>query len=347
MSTRSRRTRNAGHDHAHGLFNVKEPIRSTETPVQVKASKVTFSDATIPRCEPPTINSVLYIPDCPYGLDEVHFLLWYTFTTTLSPDKIAELFNHFFSPAQPIDRWAIADIVNVLETRWEANGKTFGSGFRLRRPTANGTCPCDFKDFDINCVDVKRTTKTRQSQKYLSLAASLWDESAVDLVLCPRGNRKGQSHPMATRETPPLVPFTTKDELATLLRTSYVNTILPVRAVLTATLWLGILHLWTVPPETLTFPIQRSLSYYLHSHLTSALAVLHVLFESTLDDLPTFAHLRATPFGELARQAFIRLWRVKVAIGIALELCSIFGILPDLVPPHPTGYMRWTTRIFN
>jgi hypothetical protein len=301
------------------------------------------------RREPPTVNAVLHVPDCPYSLDEIHFLLWYTFTTTLNPDKIAELFNHFFSPAQPIDRWAIADIVNVLETRWEANGKSFGSGFRLQRPTASGTCPCDFKDFHIICVDVKRTTKTRQNQKYLSIAASLWDESAADLVLCPRGNRKDRSRPVvATRESPPLIPFIARDELVTLLGESYLQTIVPVRAVLTFTFWLGILHLWSVPPETLAFPIQRSLSYYLHNHLTSALAVVHVLFESTLDDLPTFFHLRTTPFGVLARQAFIRLWRLKMAIGITLELCSILGVLPDLIPPYPAGYRWWTpTWLFN
>jgi hypothetical protein len=341
MSTRSRRTRGGNQNHAHINHITKGPIPNTETPIPTRNSKVTFSDTTIPRHEPITINTVLHVPDCPYSLDEIHFVLWYTFTTTLSPDKIAELFNHFFTPTQPIDRWAIADIFNVIETRWEANGKSFGKNFRLRRPTTHGTCPCDLEDFHIDCVDVKRTTKTRQNQKYLTIAASLWDESAADLVLCPRGNRKGQRHPAVAKDTQRPFPFTALDAIAALLQDIWHHMRHPFRTAATFTFWLSILHLWSAPPETITFPIQRTLSFYLHNYNISVLTILHCLFEGILDGFPTFPNLLATSFDQLTSQAVIRFLQMGAEVEIALLLCQFLGILPDSIPTDLTWFMSW------
>jgi hypothetical protein len=335
MSTRSRRTRSGEQHHAQADDIRKEPIPNTEAPIPgPKTSKVTFSDPAIPLREPITISAVLHVPSCSYTRDEIHFVLWYTLTTTLSPDKIAELFNHFFKPAQLINRWAIADIVHVLETRWEANGKSFGRGFRIKRPTAHGTCACDFETFHIDCVEVKRTTKTRQNQKYLSIATSLWDQSAAELVLCPRGNRKEQRHAVVTRDTQPFSSFIPRDALLASLHEIYLQARTPTRVALTFTFWLSILHLWSAPPETLSFTIQRTLSSYLHTHLTNFLAIAHLLLESILDGFPTFSHLRMMPFGEFAWQAFNRLWQMMMAIAITLELCRIMGIILDTAPTN-------------
>ena len=137
-------------------------------------------------------------------------MLWYSLTTTLNPDTIAQLFNTFFKPDTPIDRWAIADIVNEIETRYDANGHSFGQDFRLERPAAYGSCPCDFhlEDFPGVCVDVKRTRRSRQNERYLSIAQSLWDQPANELVRCPRGNggekRAVRLHTMQKMETQPL-----------------------------------------------------------------------------------------------------------------------------------------------
>lgn len=342
MSTRSRRTRSRGEGHAHGLFNAKESVPNTDIHAVIRGvPKGTFSADTMPACKPPTIDTVLHVPDCPYGLDEIHFVLWYTLTTTLSPDKIAELFNHFFTPAELIDRWTIADIINAIETRWEANGKSFGQNFRLRRPTAHGTCPCDFKHFKIDCVDVKRTTKTRQNHKYLSIAASLWDQSAAELVLCPRGNSKDHRHHVIAKDTQPPRLLLNFDELLPLAHKAYLHATPLIRSVLTFAFWLAMLHLWSIPPENLAFPLQRTLSSYLHHDLTGTVAALQLLFERILDALPTFTILRTTPFGELAWQAFIDFWQIKIVIGVALELCSVLNILPDFFHDYPTWYMPW------
>jgi hypothetical protein len=317
---------------------------NTEAPVPPKVSKAISSEAATPDTEPVTIAGVLHVPDSPLSLEEIHSILWYTFTTTISPDKLAELFNSFFAPAQPIDRWIIADTVNVLETRWEANGKTLGEGFRLRRPTAYGSCPCDF---DIDCVDVKRTSKTRQNQKYLTIAASLWDQSAVELVLCPRGNRKDNRHPppvqTAARQASLFIAHAT---LLAILHDTWHHARLPARTALTFTLWLSTLHLWFASCDSLTFPIQRTLSSHLHRHPSTILAVLHCVFEGFLDGFPTFSHLRAMPFGELALQAVTRLVQMEIAIGIALVLCSVLGMLPDGVPMKPAwdSLGRWLSR---
>jgi hypothetical protein len=343
MSTRSRRTRSGGEGYVYGLFNEKELAPKTGvTSVTREVPRVAFLADTILPCKPPTIDSVLQVPDCPYGLDEIHFILWYTLTTILSLDKIAELFNHFFHPAELIDRWTIADIINAIETRWEANGQSFGRNFRLRRPTAHGTCPCDFKDFNIDCVDVKRTTKTRQNHKYLSIAASLWDQSAADLVLCPRGNRKDHRHPIITKGTQPPHLFLNFDELFLFVHKAYLYTVPVARSVLKFVFWLTMLHLWSVSPETLASQLQCTVSYYLHHHLTSTIAALQLLFERTLDGLPTFTTLRTTPFSELARQGFVDFWQMKIGIGVALELCTVLGILPDFFRGYPTWYMSWT-----
>jgi hypothetical protein len=336
MAARSRRTRSGGEGPAHGLFNAKESVPNTDTCFATPGTpRATISADTILPSNPPTIDTVLHVPDCSYGLDEIHFVLWYTLTTTLSPDKIAELFNHFFKPAELVDRWTIADIVHAIETRWEANGKSFGRNFRLRRPTAHGTCPCDFKDFNIDCVDVKRTTKTRQNHKYLSIAASLWDQSAAELVLCPRGKRRDRRHPVVIKHTQPrLLP--NLDKILPLAHKTYLNTIPLARAGLTFAFWLAMLHLWSVPPEDLAFPLQRALSSYLHYDLTSTAAALQLLFERTLDDLPAFTMLRTTPFGELVGQAFVDFLRMKIVIGLALELCSVLGLLPNLFRDYLT-----------
>jgi hypothetical protein len=333
--------RSGGHDHAQGPLNVEETLPSTDTSVPPKNPKVTFSDAAIPRRVPPTIDSILHVPDCPYSLDEIHFLLWYTLTTTLSPDKIAELFNNYFSPAQPIDRWAIADIVHVLETRWEASGKSFGRDFRLlHRPTAHGTCPCDFTDFHIDCVAVKRTTKTRQNEKYLRIAASLWDESAAELVLCPHGRRKAQRHHAVAQETPPSPPGF---RLLALLQNTWNRLRHPGRTAATFTFWLSILHIFCTPASTLDSSIQRTLNLYLHTHPTPVLTVLHFLFEGTLDLVLHFSQIRATAVDELAWQALIRLWQLGWEITAALLLCSVLGVLPPAaMPTEPALYVCWT-----
>jgi hypothetical protein len=304
-----------------------------EALVPPKVSKAISSEAATPDTEPATIAGVLHVPDSPYTLEEIHFILWYTFTTTISPDKLAELFNSF-APAQPIDRWIIADIVNILENRWEANGKTFGEDFRLRRPTAYGSCPCDF---DIDCIDVRRTSKTRQTRKYLTIAASLWDQSAAELILCPRGNRKDNRHaPPVQTATRRASLFIAHATLLAILHDTWHHVRLPARTALTFTLWLSILHLWF---DSLTFPIQRTLSFYLHRHPATILAVLHCVFEGLLDDFPTISHVRATPLDELALQAVKRLAQTKmIAIGIALVLCGVLGMLPT----EPAREMSWT-----
>jgi hypothetical protein len=313
---------------------------NTEALVPPKVSEAISLEAATTDTEPVTIASVLHVPDSPYSLEEIHSILWYTFTTTISPDKLAELFNSFFAPAQPIDRWIIADIVNVLETRWEANGKTFGEDFRLRRPTAHGSCLCDF---NIDCIDVKRTSKTRQNQKYLTIAASLWDQSAAELVLCPRGNRKDNRHlppvQTAARQASLFIAHAT---LLAILHHAWHHARLSTRTTLTFTLWLSTLHLWFAPCDSLTFPIQRTLSFYLHRHPTTILAVLHCMFEGLLDGFPTFSHVRAMPFGELALQAVTRLAQMEIVIGIALVLCCVLGMLPDGMPTKPAWDMSWT-----
>ena len=326
MSTRSRRTRTGGHRHAQG-HNTRKFEPDIEALVLPKVSKVTSSETVTPNAEPVTIASVLHVPDSPCSLEDIHSILWYTFTTTLSPDRLAELFNSFLAPAQPINRWIIADVVNVLETRWEANGKTFGEDFRLRRPTAYGSCPCDF---GIDCVDVKRTSKTRQNQKYLTIAACLWDQSAAELILCPRGNKKDNRYPprvqTAARQASPFITSTT---ILAVLRDTWHHSRLPTRTTLTFTFWLSTLQLWFSPSDSLTFPIQRTLSFYLHNRPTTTLTVLHCVFEGLLDGFPTFSHVRAMPFSELALQAVTRLAQMGVAIGVALVLCGVLGMLPD------------------
>jgi hypothetical protein len=298
---------------------------SAEAPVPPKVSKAT-SEAATQDTEPVTVARVLHIPDSQYSLEDIHSILWYTFTTTLSPDRLAELLNSSFAPAQPVDRWIIADIVNVLEARWEANGKTFGEDFRLERPTAYGSCLCDF---GINCVDFKRTSKTRQNQKYLTIAASLWDQSAAELILCPRGNRKDNWYPprvqTAARQAS---SFITRATLLAVLRDTWHHARLPARTALTFTLWLCTLHLWLAPPDSLTSPIQRALGFYLHKRPTAALAVLHCAFEGLLDGFPTFSH-RAMPFGELVLQAVTRFAQMEMAMEMALVLCGVLGTLPD------------------
>ena len=340
MSTRSRRTRTGGRHHAQG-HNTRKFEPDIEAPVLPKVSKVISSETVTPNTEPVTIASVLHVPDSPCSLEEIHSVLWYTFTTTISPDKLAELFNSFFAPTQPIDRWIIADIVNVLETRWEANGKTFGEDFRLRRPTAYGSCPCDF---DIDCVDVKRTSKTRQNQKYLTIAASLWDESAAELILCPRGNKKNNRYPRVQAAA----PFITRATLLAVLRDTWHHARLPTRTALTFTLWLSTLHLWFAPSDSFTFPIQRTLSFCLHKRPTITLAVLHCVFEGLLDGFPTFSHVRAMPFGELALQAVTCLAQIEMAIGVALVLCGVLGMLPDGMQTNLAWNMsRTLAELFN
>src|SRR2546423_15046581 len=120
MSMRSKRTRARGHHHAQG-HNMSTFEPNTEAPVPPKVSKAISSEAATPDSEPFTIAGVLHVPDSPYSLEEIHSILWYTFTTTISPNKLAELFNSFFTPVQPIARWIIAFISNVLEPLLDPN----------------------------------------------------------------------------------------------------------------------------------------------------------------------------------------------------------------------------------
>lgn len=192
-------------DPNHITFQIPYPsIAPDEPPVNtsVASSSSSSSSHTASASQPssslvPIIETILSIPGTPYTIDEIHFILWYSLTTTLNPDKIAILFNAFFKPpaasTTAIDRWAIADIVHCLENRWEANGQSFGQTFRLQRPVSVGSCPCDFTAhglFDGECVNVKRTRHSRTNERYLSIAQSLWDEGARELVLCSRGGRK-------------------------------------------------------------------------------------------------------------------------------------------------------------